>query len=99
MYAITWQESGNPPDRFEGYASSLRGTTFVNVRDLTATTKPWVFIHYTLLQPDALYIRVVHERLLKGSIQSRVAVRNIIERERLNPALYEDSIVCIRMRT
>jgi hypothetical protein len=28
-----------------------------------------------------------------------VAVRNIIERERLNPALYEDSIVCIRMRT
>jgi hypothetical protein len=21
MYAITWQESGNPPERFEGYAS------------------------------------------------------------------------------
>ena len=98
-YAITWQESGKPPDRFEGYASSLKGTTLVNVRDLTATTKPWVFIHYTLLQPNVLFIQVVHERLLKGSVQSREAVRNTIERERLNPALYEDSIVCMRTRS
>ena len=98
-YAITWQESGKPPSRFEGYTSTLKGTTLVNVRDLTATTKPWVFIQSTLLQPNILFIRVVHERLLKGSVQSREAIRNTIERERLNPALYEDSIVCMRTRT
>src|SRR5262245_64593870 len=66
-YAITWQESGKPPDRFEGYASSLQGTTLVNVRDLAATTKPWGFIQYTLLQPNVLFIQVVQERLLKDS--------------------------------
>jgi hypothetical protein len=103
-YAITWQESGRPPDRFEGYASSLMGTTLVNVRDLNervppSTANPWRFINYTLLQPNVLYIRVVHERLLKGSAQSREAIRNTIERERLNPALYEDLIACIRTRT
>jgi hypothetical protein len=97
-YAITWQESGKPPDRFEGYASSLKGTTLVNVRDLAAITKPWVFIRYTLLQPNVLFIQVVHERLLKDLVQSRDAVRNTIERERLNPALYEDSIACMRTR-
>jgi hypothetical protein len=98
-YAITWQESGKPPDRFEGYASSLKGTTLLNVRDLNATTKPWLFIRYTLLQPSILFIQVVHERLLAGSVQSREAVRNAVERQRLNPALYEDSIVCMRTRT
>jgi len=86
------------PDRLEASASSLKETTFVNVRDLAATTKPWLFIHYTLMQPDVLRIRVVHERLLKDAIQSRAAVRNIIERERLNPALFEDSVVCSRAR-
>ncbi len=98
-YAITWQESGKRPNRYEGYASSVNGTTLVNIRDLDATTKPWVFIRYTLLQPNVLFIQVVHERLLEGSVQSRAAIRNTIERERLNPGLYEDLMVCMRTRT
>jgi hypothetical protein len=96
-YAVTLQESGKPPDRYEGYTSSLKAMTLVNLRNIAATPKRWVFIHYAFLQPNILLIQVVHERLLKGVAKSPAAVRKTIERERLNPELYEDSIVCVRM--
>jgi len=95
-YAITWKESGKPPDRFEGYASSLKATTLVNVRDVAATQKRWYFIHYVFPRPNVLLIRVIHEGLLKGVVQSPATVRRTIEREQLNPSLYEDLIVCVR---
>jgi hypothetical protein len=50
------------------------------------------------MQPDVLRIRVVHERLLKDAIQSPAAVWDIIERERLTPALFRDSVFCRRPR-
>ena len=96
-YAVTLQESGKPPDRYEGYTSSLKAITLMNLRDVAATPTRWVFIHYAFLQANVLLIQVVHERLLKGVAKSPAAVRKTIERERLNPALYEGSIVCVRM--
>jgi hypothetical protein len=96
-YNVTLQESGKSPDRYEGYNSSLKAITLVNLRDVAATQTRWVFVHYEFLQTNVLLVRVVHERLLKGVAKSPAAVRKIIERERLNPALYEDSIVCVRM--
>jgi hypothetical protein len=95
-YAITWKESGKPRDRFEGYASLLNATTLVNLRDVAATPKRWYFIHYAFLRTNVLLIRVIHERLLKSVVQSPAVVRTTIEREQLNPALYEDSSVCVR---
>ena len=99
-YAITWQESGKEPERYEGFASSVRGTRFVNVRELKATGESgkWTYLKPTLLRPSVLQLQVVDSDALKGVEASPAAVRAAIERQLARPALTADFCVCVRAK-
>src|SRR5262245_29605983 len=96
MYAITWEESGKAPDRYEGYLSSLADAMFLNLREVPA--KPgakWSFTRVRLLRPTVAQIQMVHEDLLKGL--GSAAVRNAVLQQRNNPKLYEKApLACIK---
>jgi hypothetical protein len=96
-YTVAVQERDKEPDRYEGYASSLNGTTVMNLKDLDGGAKPWSFLKVDVLQPKVLFVQYVSDKLLKDVAATPAAVRAAVERERRNPALFEDLCVCIRM--
>jgi hypothetical protein len=99
-YDVTWQEGGKEPDRYEGFTSAVRGTRFVNVRELKADGKTgqWVFVRPTLLRPNVLQVQVVDNDAMKGVEASAPAVRGAIEQKLSNPALSVDFCVCVRAK-
>ena len=97
LYAITWEEPGKKPDRYEGYVVALQGTTVINVRETSTPPSQWSLVHVDFLQPDVALIKVVNETLLEK--RSATAVRATLEQQRANPALYEkDPLVCLRAK-
>ena len=96
-YAVAVKERDQEPDRYEGYATSLNGTMVMNLRNLRDSAKPWSFIKVDVLQPRVLFVQYISDTLLKGVAATPAAARTAIARERLNPALYEDLCVCIRL--
>ena len=92
-YAITLHDREETKD-YEGYASMVKGTPLLNLHE-ASTRQRWQFVTYALLQPDVLRIRLVSDRLLKGV--PRTAIRKAIEEQRGNSALYEESVVCVRL--
>jgi hypothetical protein len=96
-YRVTMQESNKEVEAYEAYVSVVNGTHIVNVKNPAEKHKPWVFARFTVLQSKALLVELVQERLLKGVAATPVALRTVIERELLNPALFDDPMVCIRM--
>jgi len=96
-YAVAAKERDQEPDRYDGYATSLNGTMVMNLRNLKGGAKPWSFLKVDVLQPKALFVQYVSDTLLKGVASTPAAARTAIARERLNPALYEDLCVCIRV--
>jgi hypothetical protein len=99
-YAVTWQEGGQDPDRYEGFASSVHGTRFVNVQAILPTGErgKWVFLKSTLLRPSVLQLQVVDSDALKGVEATPSAVRAAIERQLSKPALTADFCVCVRAK-
>jgi hypothetical protein len=99
MYAITWEESGKPPDHYEGFLTPLSGTTLMNLRE--SPPKPdsqWSLMHLTFFQPTIVMVRVVEDKLLKGL--DVATVRKTLERQRDNPQLYQNDypLVCIKAK-
>ena len=96
-YAVAVQEAKNTPDRYEGYLSSVNGTTLANLRNLEGGKKPWTFLHVSVLRPNVLFVQWLDKALFKGVAETPQAVRAVIARERRNPALLQDVCVCVRM--
>ena len=97
IYTVTFQEFNQEADRYEAYASVVVGTTLVNLRSVKPSAKPWIFIRYALLQPKVLQIQVVDDKALKDVGASPVAVRQAIERQMKDAALFADACTCVRM--
>ena len=95
-YAITWEESGEKPELYEGHVSSLKGSIIFNFRKLPAAPAAhWFFVRVVPLEANVALIQMVHEELLEGL--DRGAVKRTLEQQRGNPALYEkEPLVCIR---
>ena len=98
VYGVSLEEKGETPDRYEAYASVVGGVTLLNIRELKPSTKPWVFGRYELLRPDVFYLQVVADRAMKGVAATRVAVRSALERLVRDPAAFENSITCVRIK-
>lgn len=99
VYAVTFQESGKDPDRYEAHGSVLRGSTLLSIRELGKTSgKPWVFGRYVLLRPNILHIQIVSDEALKGVDASPAQVRRAIERRLGDPRLFVDFCTCVRAK-
>jgi hypothetical protein len=99
-YDITWQETGKDPERYEGFTSSVRGTRFMNLRELKAGGEAgqWVFLRPTLLRPNVLQVQVVDAKALDNVEKSPSSVRRAIERRLSSAALTVDFCVCVRAK-
>jgi hypothetical protein len=97
-YAVTFRAPGEAPDRYEAYASSVKGTTLLNVRELEKTNKSWMFARYSFLRPGVLEVQLVSDTLLKGVEGPAPVVRAALEKHQADPALYSDFCVCLRAR-
>jgi hypothetical protein len=99
VYEADFIEEGKEPDRYEAYASLVKGKPVMNVRDLGATNgKPWTFARYELLRPDVLEIRVAADDALKGGEPTAAALRKRIEAMSGDPRLFEGYCVCVRQK-
>ena len=99
MFAVTFQEGNQPPDRYEAHASLLKGRPLVNLRDLSsANKKPWSFVRYELLRPSVLLIQVVDADAVKGVEAVPGALRKRIEALSGQASLYVDCCVCVRQK-
>lgn len=102
VYAVSVQEAGDTPDRYEAHGSVVGGETLLNVRELKPSgppdPKPWSFVRYTLLQPDILRVQVVRDTALDGVEASPAAIRRAIERQLKTPTLYTDVFACVRAK-
>ena len=98
VYATIWQEPGDAPDRYDAYASVLRGTTLMNVRERSAAgpVGRWIFMRATLMRPNALHLQVVANAAMAGVVKTANAVRAAVERERNTGAFYTDVALCAR---
>lgn len=97
VYAVTLREFGQEPDQYEAHASVVAGVVVVNVRDLTPSPKPWVFVRYSLLQPKVLQLQVVDDNAMKGVTPSPAGVRQFLEQRMKDAALFADVCTCVRM--
>jgi len=100
VYDAVWQETGDAPDRYDAYASVVRGTTLLNVRERNASglTGKWTFLRATLVRPNVLHLQVVADAAMAGVVKSATAVRDAVERQRDTAALYTDVAVCARAK-
>ena len=98
IYDTVWQEPGDAPDRYDAYASVVRGTTLMNVRERTAAgpVGTWTFMRATLMRPNALHLQVVAAAGMTGVAKTANAVRAAVERERNTGAFYTDVALCAR---
>ena len=98
VYAASIVEDDKSTDTYEAYASVVGGNTVLNVQELKASKTPWVYGRYELLKPDLFQFQVASDDVLKGVEKSAAAVRRAIERQRADPALFEDGITCVRIK-
>lgn len=96
-YAVTLQEDGRSPDRYEAYASSIAGEVVFNLRDVSSGGKPWTFVRQTLVRPNLLHLQVLDEKALTAQ-ESPAALRTTLERLHDQPNAFEDLCACVRAR-
>jgi hypothetical protein len=97
VYAVTLQEDGGQPSRYEVYASSA-AEGLMNVRELAdGDKKPWMFVRATLLRPSVLQLQVLDKRAMpETDLKLADELRHAIERVRNKPGAFSDVCVCVR---
>jgi ketosteroid isomerase-like protein len=87
------------PDRYEAYASVVKGRQVVNVRELSGTSRPpWTFMQYTLLRPDVLEILIASDDVLKDVAPTPSALRKRMEGLADDPRLFSGYCICVRQK-
>ena len=94
---MTLQEFGQDLDRYEAHASIVAGVTLVNLRSLKPAAKPWVFVRYALLRPTVLQLQVVNDAAMQGIEASAARVRQAIDQQMNDAALFAEACTCVRM--
>lgn len=101
VYQADFIEDGKEPDRYEAYASLVKGKPIVNVRELKADAgndKAWVFARYELLRPDVLEIGIADEDAFEGVEPTPAAMRKRFESRAGDPRLFGGFCVCARQK-
>ena len=98
LYAVTLQEFGNEPGRYEAHASLVAGVPVVNLRSLKAAPKPWTFLRYLLVRQNLLELRIVDGDAMKGVDASPSTVRQAIAQRVKDASLFIDLLTCVRMK-
>ncbi len=98
VYSISFPQPDKEPERYEAYASRVKGHRLLNVHNPNPKfpSKPWTFVRYSLLTPNVLRTELVNDAPLKAVEQSPAALRRALERLDKDPSLYEDYCVCVR---
>ena len=99
VYEAVFTADDEDPDRYEVYASVVKGRQVLNVRDVGATNgKPWAFVQYALLRPDVLEIRIADDEAFKGVAATPAALRKRFEGMAGDPRLFTGYCVCVRQK-
>jgi hypothetical protein len=102
VYQADFIEDGKEPDRYEAYASLVKGKQVVNVRELKADAgkgKDWVFARYELLRPDVLEIGIADDDQFKGVEATAAGIRKHFESRAADPRLLGGFCVCVRQKS
>lgn len=99
-FAATWQESGDPPVQYEGFASAVDRATYLNTRERKAdgSLSTWFFVRPTLLRQNVLLIQVVDAPAMTGAPATAAGLREALRRRRDDPRLLTDGALCARAR-
>jgi hypothetical protein len=98
-YELSFTELGKPPERFHGYASNVSGSTILNVRAEKASrsSESWNLARYSFLLPHLLRFELVDDEPFKQIEGSSVELRRMLESVGMQPGIYEDFCVCVRI--
>ena len=100
VYAVEFKEDGEEAENYEAHASVLRGMTLFNIRMLgKSSDKPWSFGRYVFLRSGVLHVQLVSDDALKKVPKAPAAVRQAIERQQNDPALFVDACTCVRIKS
>ena len=99
VYAVTLQEDGGQPSRYEVYASSA-AEGLMNVRELAdGDKKPWMFVRATMLRPSVMQLQVLDAKAMpETALKTSDELRHAIDRVRNKPGAFSDVCVCVRAR-
>lgn len=99
-FAAVWEEPGDTPDRYEGFASAVDRVAYLNTRERRAdgSLSPWFFLRPSLLRPNVLLLQVVDDAAMSGVPKTSAAVREALRRRRDDPGLLSDGALCARAR-
>src|SRR5215217_1005104 len=97
VYAVTLEEDGGQPSRYEVYASSA-ADGLMNVRELAdGDKKPWMFVRATVLRPSVMQLQVLDG---KGMTEQRTPeeLRKAVEKVRGKADAFSDVCMCVRAK-
>lgn len=99
-FSALWEEPGDTPDRYEGFASTAGRVTYLNTRERKAdgSLSAWFFLRPTLLRPNALLLQVVDDKAMAGVARTAAALRDALRRRQDDAALLTDAALCARAR-
>src|SRR5262245_3364866 len=99
VYAVTLQEDGGEPSRYEAFASSA-AEGLMNVRELAdGDKKPWMFVRATLLRPSVMQLQVLDKKAMPDTeLKTADELRRAVERARNKPGAFSDVCICVRAR-
>lgn len=98
-YAVTLQEDGGQPSRYEVYASSATDG-LMNVRELAdGDKKPWMFVRATLLRPSVMQLQVLDAKAMpETELKTSDELRRAIDKVHNKPGTFSDVCICVRAR-
>lgn len=99
-FTAVWEEPGDTPDRYEGFASTVGRIAYLNTRERRAdgSLSAWFFMRPTLLRPNALLLQVVDDKAMAGVAKTAAALRDALRAKQDDPALLTDGALCARAK-
>lgn len=99
VYAVTMQEDGGQPSRYEVFASTA-ADGLINVRELAdGDKKPWMFVRATILRSSVMQLQVLDKRAMPDTeLKTADELRRAVERARGKPGAFSDVCICVRAK-
>ena len=99
IYAVTLQEDGGQPSRYEVHASTA-AEGLMNVRELAdGDKKQWMFVRATLLRPSVMQLQVLDAKgMPETELKTADELRRAVDRVRNKPGAFSDVCMCVRAR-
>jgi hypothetical protein len=92
-------EGSDCMDRFRAHITKVAGMTLLNARELKdgELAAKWNFVRYTFHRPNVLQLELADDEVLKVKPETTETLRRGLERERRNPKLFQDYLVCLKV--